>query len=649
MFTRILIANRGEIACQVITTAQRLGLHAVAVYSDADAKAKHVHLADSAYHIGASPSRDSYLDIDKIISTAKQARVDAIHPGYGFLSENPQFAQACADAGIIFIGPSANAIDSMGSKATAKQIMRNAGVPVIPGYDEVDQALATLTNAAHDIGFPLLIKASAGGGGKGMRLVHHATDFESALQAAKREAESSFANDHVILEKFLPSSRHIEIQILADTHGNVIYCFERDCSLQRRKQKVIEEAPAANFDAALRQQMGEAAIQAAKAIGYVGAGTIEFMLAADNQFYFMEMNTRLQVEYAVSECITQIPLIEAQLNIAAGDALPYQQDELSIHGHAIEARIYAEDPNHDFAPSIGTISVFRTPTDARVDSGVRANDNISMFYDPMIAKLIVHAPTRHQAIQKLHHALREFHIAGVQTNIPFLLNLCKQNAFIAGTATTQTIEQEMETLTTFNQSELPVALALAAAVKLTQAGSSKGPWEQSDAWRIHQPGWHDFTFFAAGQDRHCRIQFRQQQFYSKDIGEFSIHVLSDIHYQFSHQGHTQPFSAIQTDTSIIIRLNDQQFTFSKIDWQQRYQQQDNAGGHLQAPMPGTVVAVLASDGQEVERGDGLIVIEAMKMEHTIHAPSAGTVKAIHYHVGDQVNEGEELVAFEAQG
>ncbi|MFN7097754.1 MAG: acetyl/propionyl/methylcrotonyl-CoA carboxylase subunit alpha, partial [Gammaproteobacteria bacterium] len=426
MFNSILIANRGEIACRVMRTAKRMGLRCIAVYSDADAHAPHVKMADEAYHLGPAPARTSYLDAEKILAIAKLSNADAIHPGYGFLSENAEFAKQCETAGIIFIGPPASAITAMGSKSNAKQLMEKAGVPLIPGYHGKDQSAAAFIKAAEKIGYPVLLKAAAGGGGKGMRVVNQASEMEIALAAAKREGLSSFGDDYILVEKYLAKPRHVEIQVFSDQHHHHLYLYERDCSIQRRHQKIIEEAPAPDMTDKLRSAMGAAAVACAKAIGYVGAGTIEFLLDEDGQFYFMEMNTRLQVEHPVTEMITGLDLVEWQLRVAAGEKMPLTQAQIPLHGHAIEVRIYAEDPAHDFLPSIGTIHYLQQPqlqNWLRVDTGVETGSQISQYYDPMIAKLIVWGESRTEAILRLLQALAHYHVCGVQTNLALLANI----------------------------------------------------------------------------------------------------------------------------------------------------------------------------------------------------------------------------------
>ncbi|RJP62931.1 MAG: acetyl-CoA carboxylase biotin carboxylase subunit, partial [Comamonadaceae bacterium] len=498
MFTKILIANRGEIACRVAATARRLGVRSVAVYSDADASAKHVAACDEAVHIGGSAPKDSYLRWERIIEAAKATGAQAIHPGYGFLSENDAFANACAEAGIAFIGPPASAILAMGLKAESKQLMEKAGVPLVPGYHGSDQDPAMLKHEADRIGYPVLIKASAGGGGKGMRAVDRSEDFAAALASCQREARNSFGSDAVLIEKYVQRPRHIEIQVFGDTQGNCVYLFERDCSVQRRHQKVLEEAPAPGMTPELRAQMGAAAVAAAKAVNYVGAGTVEFIVEQPPEggmrFYFMEMNTRLQVEHPVTEAITGLDLVEWQLRVAGGEPLPLQQEDLRIHGHAIEARICAETPDNNFLPATGTLTVYRKPACTafergvvRVDDGVREGDTISPFYDSMVAKLIVHGATREEALSRMDAALAETRIVGLSTNVQFLRHVVNSRSFAQADLDTALIPREAAAL--FHQDKVGKPLAVAAAVAQTllaeRANESADPFSRRDGWRPH--------------------------------------------------------------------------------------------------------------------------------------------------------------------
>jgi 3-methylcrotonyl-CoA carboxylase alpha subunit len=671
MFNKILIANRGEIACRVAKTARRMGIATVAVYSDADANARHVALCDEAWHIGAAPARESYLRIDAILAAAKASGAQAIHPGYGFLSENAEFADACAKAGLVFIGPPASAIRAMGSKSAAKAIMAKAKVPLVPGYHGEDQDAALLRREADKIGYPVLIKASAGGGGKGIRVVERGEDFAAALASCQREAKSSFSDARVLLEKYLVRPRHIEIQVFADTYGDCVYLFERDCSVQRRHQKVLEEAPAPGMTAARRQAMGEAAVAAAQAIGYVGAGTVEFIADQSGAFCFMEMNTRLQVEHPVTEMITGQDLVEWQLRVASGQHLPLKQSELKIHGHAIEARVYAEDPDRNFLPSIGQLVHLRTPPESahvRVDTGVRQGDEISMHYDPMIAKLIVWDHSREAALVRMQTALGEYEVVGVTTNIAFLGRVIASKAFAGADLDTGLIERSRSELFPPPAVTPPEVLALAAMAELVReqeaatararaSGDPHSPWHICDGWRLNQDNFHIFHFSRSG---------------SKDGGgkDETSHPVT-VHYRgtameielpggtaalsgtMNHGGTIRGWFAdrylegrvIKHGRTLDVFLNGAHHTLA-LDDRTVGELDTGTGGSLASPMPGKVIALIAAIGDPVEKGAPLLILEAMKMEHTIAAPAAGTVKAFNYAVGDQVQEGVELVAFE---
>lgn len=651
MFTKILIANRGEIACRVAATARRMGIKTVAVYSDADANARHVAVCDEAVAIGPAAAKESYLCGDKIIAAAKASGAQAIHPGYGFLSENADFADACAAAGLVFIGPPASAMRAMGSKSAAKQLMEKANVPLVPGYHGERQDADFLNGEADRIGYPVLLKASAGGGGKGMRVVESAAQFKDALASCKREAISSFGDDKVLAEKYLQRPRHIEIQVFADTFGNCIYLFERDCSVQRRHQKVLEEAPAPGMTDQRRAAMGEAAVAAARAVGYVGAGTVEFIANQDGTFYFMEMNTRLQVEHPVTEMITGTDLVEWQLRVAAGEPLPKQQHELAINGHAIEARIYAENPEKGFLPSIGTLrhldtpaavsfelgGVAGAPAAVRIDSGVRAGDAISPFYDPMIAKLIVWGADREQALARMAQALEQYHIVGLSTNIAFLKRLVEGRPFASADLDTGLIERHHDTLFPPAQPAPAAALALAADALLGgERTAAADPWAQTSGWRMNQT----YTRKLAFADEHTT--YDASVTYGPEGRRFSV------------GGDSLPLGG-QASRGAVLRDGDTFHVFTngahyQLAWNDPMAHAGDAeaeGGRLTAPMPGKVVAVLASKGQEVKKGAALVIMEAMKMEHTIAAPHDGTVDDILYNVGDQVADGAPLLAFRA--
>jgi 3-methylcrotonyl-CoA carboxylase alpha subunit len=625
MFAKLLIANRGEIACRVARTARRMGIRTVAVYSDADAKAAHVAACDESVHIGGPRPQESYLRGDVIIDAARRMGADAIHPGYGFLSENAEFATACARAGIVFVGPKPESIAAMGSKSAAKALMEKAGVPLTPGYHGDRQEPDYLLKQAENIGFPVLIKAVAGGGGKGMRRVDRAADFAAALASCQREAAASFKDDRVLVEKYLTSARHIEVQVFGDNHGGAVYLFERDCSVQRRHQKVIEEAPAPGMTPQRRRQMGEAAVAAARAVDYRGAGTVEFIVTGD-AFYFMEMNTRLQVEHPVTEMITGLDLVEWQLRVAAGEALPRKQSELSITGHAIEARVYAEDPAREFLPSIGRLEHLAAPQESatvRVDTAVRAGDEITPYYDPMIAKLIVHGTTRAEAIARMRAALAQYQIVGVRTNVEFLGRLMTAPSFVNAALDTALIERELEHLfaprteTTREMWELAAQSVWIAERGKAPAGQARSPWDGRGAWTLGVRG-----------ERHLKL--REGEFERVIAGSFST---SDAPGTFVAGNEVHLFSGSEHRV------------FEWIDPYLPESEHAEAHGGLRATMPGRVLAVHVKAGDEVAKGAPLVVLEAMKMEQTITAPSAGKIERVMCEVGDQVREGAELLAF----
>ena len=671
MFKKILIANRGEIACRVAATARRMAIQTVAVYSDADANAKHVAACDEAVHIGGSAPRDSYLRWEKIIEVAKATGAQAIHPGYGFLSENEAFAEACAAAGLVFIGPPPAAIQAMGLKAESKQLMAKAGVPLVPGYHGADQDAQLLQREADAIGYPVLIKASAGGGGKGMRAVDQRADFAEALASCKREALNSFGDDAVLIEKYVQRPRHIEIQVFGDQHGNYVYLFERDCSVQRRHQKVLEEAPAPGISEAFRQQMGAAAVAAARAVQYVGAGTVEFIVEpssspqGSSRFFFMEMNTRLQVEHPVTEAITGLDLVEWQLRVAHGEALPRSQDQLRIQGHAIEARICAENPDNQFLPATGTLQVYGQPActsfapnalGVRVDSGVRQGDAISPYYDSMVAKLIVHGATREEALARLDSALAQTHIVGLQTNVQFLRHVVQSRSFSEADLDTALIAREAASL--FQQEKVGLHLAVASAVAHTLsqesalaarsvvAGGWRDPWAARDSWRSHGPRVRRFTYDFHGQVYPVDLRIRQDgrmvlevaghaadfsfvaqpRLLDLDWGSerttVSVHALGEVLWVFAPRGATHI-----TAIDVLAHAGDAH----------------GETGRLTAPMPGKLVSFAVKVGDSVKRGQTLAVMDAMKMEHTIVAPADGVVAELLYADADQVSEGAELL------
>jgi acetyl-CoA carboxylase biotin carboxylase subunit len=622
MFRSLLIANRGEIACRVIRTARRMGLRTIAVYSDADANALHVKMADEAVHIGPAPVRESYLRADAILAAARQTGAEAIHPGYGFLSENAEFAEACAAAGIIFVGPPASAIRAMGLKDRAKALMAKAGVAVVPGYLGDDQSAKHLASEAGKIGYPVLIKAVAGGGGKGMRRVDDAKDFAAALEGAQREGQSSFGDARVLIEKYVTRPRHIEMQVFGDSHGNVVHLFERDCSLQRRHQKVIEEATAPGMPEAMRKAMGEAAVKAAKAVGYVGAGTIEFIADASeglkaDRFWFMEMNTRLQVEHPVTEAITGYDLVEWQLRVASGEKLPATQSDIHAKGHAVEARLYAEDPQKGFLPSIGTLERLSIPEgEVRVDTGVREGDTISPFYDPMIAKVIAYAGTREAAIAKLADALSASQIAGLRTNNAFLIRCLRHPDFIAGNIDTGFIGRHESDLVPALQISKDVLSAAAGQVLREYAGPSDDPWSTQDSFRL--AGFAEQAAEFVVDDKRVAVPYTQTHADTVRLSNGDIAVME----------HGETFTVRPYDPFIAA------------------ESAGAASDRVTTPMPGKIIQLLVKPGEAVKKGQPLAVLEAMKMEHTLSAPADAKVASVEVSQGDQVNDGAIVVRFE---
>ncbi len=691
MFDKILIANRGEIACRVAATARRLGVRTVAVYSDADARAKHVAACDEAYRLGPAAARESYLRGDRILEIARACGAQAIHPGYGFLSENEAFAQSVADAGLVFIGPPASAIAAMGSKSAAKALMERAGVPLVPGYHGDEQSPAFLAEQASRIGYPVLIKASAGGGGKGMRIVERAADFEGLLASCQREAKNAFGDDRVLVERYVTRPRHIEIQVFGDTHGQCVSLFERDCSVQRRHQKVIEEAPAPGMTPERRRAMGDAAVAAARAVGYVGAGTVEFIADPDGRFFFMEMNTRLQVEHPVTEMITGLDLVEWQLRVAAGEPLPLSQEALAIEGHAIEARVYAENPSKGFLPSTGTLVHLRAPdavefrvhdggarAPVRIDSGVREGDAITPFYDPMIAKLITWGADRAQAIQRMAAALARLEAVGPATNVAFLGRLMRDPAFCGADLDTSLIEREREHLLPPEPAPSPAQLAIAAAAVLAGEASATGahahdarsasteparaphaapshaaaargwrdPWSAPDGWRLNGT-LERVLLFRQGVHRHeVRVAYAADGWHAQ-AGDARI-VLTRVALHGTRltglaAGQAFSVGAVRAGETVHLFGPDGHVALVHVDVLEHAGDHAEEGGSLVAPMPGKVIALLVEKGAKVKKGQPLVVMEAMKMEHTISAPGAGQVVELPYAVGEQVAEGASLV------
>ncbi|WP_029966007.1 acetyl/propionyl/methylcrotonyl-CoA carboxylase subunit alpha [Paraburkholderia graminis] len=675
MFNKILIANRGEIACRVAATCKRLGIASVAVYSDADADAKHVSACDEAVHIGGASAAESYLRIERIIEAARATGAQAVHPGYGFLSENEDFAHACEAAGIVFIGPPVEAIAAMGSKAAAKALMHAAAVPLVPGYHGDDQNPELLHREADSIGYPVLLKASAGGGGKGMRVVERSEDFVAALASCKREAASSFGNDRVLIEKYLTRPRHVEVQVFADRHGGAVYLFDRDCSVQRRHQKVLEEAPAPGLFAEIKREMGEAAVAAARAVSYVGAGTVEFIMTATGEFYFMEMNTRLQVEHPVTEMVTGQDLVEWQLRVAAGEPLPLTQDQLKIDGHAIEARIYAEHPARGFLPSTGTLKHLRMPegvefaidaaglgepgrkAPVRIDSGVREGDTITPFYDPMIAKLIVHGATREEALARMSRALHACEVVGPHTNVEFLQRIVESEPFASGDLDTGLIERHHEALFAPVKKPFEEALALACGALLTREGGTAhgaSPWDALSHWRLNGGYAQTLGWRSVEDDNAFMVTF------ARDGGTQTLeHDGLREGFTWSSGSGLHEYRATIGDARATGRVFIDGDTFHvfclghalAFEWQNllaHAADAEHGEGRLTAPMPGKVIAVLVEPGTVVEKGTPLIVMEAMKMEHTIGAPAAGVVSEVLYAVGDQVADGAQLLVLDVQ-
>lgn len=667
MFRKILIANRGEIAVRVARTARRMGIATVAVYSDADKDAPHARACDEAVHIGPPAPSESYLKIERVVEAARKTGAEAVHPGYGFLSENADFAEALEAAGVVFIGPKPASIRAMGSKSAAKDLMAKAGVPVLPGYQGADQSPETFRREAARIGYPVLLKAAAGGGGKGMRLVEREADLEDALVSAKREAKSAFGDDRFLVEKYLVRPRHVEVQVFGDAHGNVVHLFERDCSVQRRHQKIIEEAPAPNLPAEARAKLHEAGVNAARAVDYVGAGTVEFLYdPGSDGVYFMEMNTRLQVEHPVTEMITGLDLVEWQLRVAAGERLPLTQDEIKERGHAFEARLYAENPDQNFAPSTGTLTALRLPEDvARVDSGVEEGGAVTPFYDPMIAKIVTHGDTRGQALARLAAALRAVRVAGPETNARFLHALASDERFAAGEVSTKLIEERREAL--FSRPPLD-ARVLAAALLLrhleARRGAGTDPWERLTGFRLNKPAKAAYWIALDGRPALARLFLdgdQAQAAIEPDAGAAARREGAPageaVRFAFAGRpaargvritmdGRTFEADGAPHGDGLRIWIGADHWDVSFPDPLAGLAAHHSAEGSLAAPMPGVVVMLAAKPGEAVKAGATLLVMEAMKMEHAVKAPIDGVVKAFRFRPGDQVKEGDLLVEFE---
>ena len=669
MFDKIMIANRGEIACRVMESARKMGVKTVALYSDADAASKHVAMADEAFRLGPAPASESYLLGDKILNIAKDCGAQAVHPGYGFLSENEHFAKACAANDVTFIGPPASAIHDMGSKSASKDIMIAAGVPVTPGYHGDDQSMETLQREADNMGYPVMIKAVLGGGGKGMRIVRSSDGLRDGVDACKREAIASFGDDRVLIERYLEEPRHIELQVFADTHGNAVHLFERDCSVQRRHQKVLEEAPAPHMDPEIRARMGQSAVDAAKAVGYCGAGTVEFMLDHDGSYYFMEMNTRLQVEHPVTELITGQDLVQWQLLVAAGHPLPLTQEELSINGHALEARVYAENPNKDFLPQTGTLHHLSPPAasrNVRVDTGVRQGDSVSIYYDPMISKLITWGKDRPEALRHMQRALEEYEVVGLSTNLNFLKSAVRHPAFDKGGVDTSFLEVHLDEVLPPVAVPPPPARALGAIAhalsqqdrERTTASSSNdatSPWGAGNASRPNGVLNKNIAYESHGEDCSVTLSRSGDNGFTVTAGDETFEGTAT--FDAASNKIVALLNGVKYTANVVIRKDDiTVFPRGTIGDAVSYQLdivapdfgQGAAGGaaSVVTPMPGKVIKVAVKAGDEVKEGDELLILEAMKMEHVIRAPMDGVIASLNFEDGGNVEDGTVLVTFE---
>jgi 3-methylcrotonyl-CoA carboxylase alpha subunit len=661
MFRKILIANRGEIACRVMRTARRMGIATVAVYSEADAQAAHVQQADEAYLIGQAPARHSYLRGEVILDVAIRAGAEAIHPGYGFLSENADFAEACAARGIVFIGPPAEAIRAMGSKAAAKALMERSGVPLVPGYHGAEQSFATLREAAARIGYPVLLKASAGGGGRGMRVVENEDALQEGIDRARGEAGTAFGDDRLLVEKYLTKPRHIEVQVFGDMHGKIVSLFERDCSVQRRHQKVLEESPAPGISEAQRTALGEAAISAARAVGYVGAGTVEFIYE-DEHFYFMEMNTRLQVEHPVTEFVTGLDLVEWQFRVASGEPLPEDRDLPSLRGHAIEARICAEDPEADFMPSTGTITFLRQPAEnafVRVDTGVRQGDTITPFYDSMIAKLIVWDTDRPASLRRLSRALQDYALAGPRTNLELLRKAVDHPEFAEGGVDTGFIARHPALRTHTPDEELAPAIWAAACLAClprdpaTQPGDPFSPWGVSDAWAMNGPATFALELAAGSAAPRLLHMVAKDGGWCIDLPQGAMTARLEFGADDAAILHTDgarlKLHVITGANAVTIIREGRNHVFARIDRLSPPEGDVSHEARLIAPMPSRVVSVLVAAGATVTRGQKLLILESMKVETTVAAPHDGVIEAVHVKADELLKEGARLISFLQEG
>jgi geranyl-CoA carboxylase alpha subunit len=640
---RLLIANRGEIVCRIARTARRLGWTVIAVYSDADRGAKHVREADEAYHLGPSPAAQSYLDRKRIIELARRVRAHAVHPGYGFLSENADFAQGCIDAGLIFVGPPPQAIRAMGSKSASKASMAAAGVPVAPGYHGSDQSPAHLAAEAQRIGFPLIIKASAGGGGKGMQVVHSAAEVAAAVESAQRLARTAFGDDRLLFERYFPAARHVEVQIFADSHGETVALFDRDCSVQRRHQKIIEEAPAPGLRPEVRAAMSQAAVTAARAVGYVGAGTVEFLLTPDGHFYFLEMNTRLQVEHPVTEMITGLDLVEWQLHVAAGEALPLRQDAVTLGGHAIEARLYAEDAHADFLPQAGTVLAWEPPSGAglRVDHGIAPGLTVSPYYDPLLAKIVAHGATRQEARRRLASALQDTLVLGIETNRRFLIDCLAHPAFVAGDTSTAFIERHLPPASRRRPAADARMIALAAALIAGTAKPGLGHW--------HSSGKASSPMLLRSGDAKTAIDFVEDEAGSCRVAwngtsqALEILAVDGTSVRFLADGLVETARFAWQEGALLLSLDGVTERFEDVLLAPRDGGAAAGAAAALAPMTGMIAAVRVKAGDAVRKGQCLVILEAMKMEHEILAPRDGTVSSVLVTPGEQVKTRKLLV------